>query len=120
MFVVWAAGTLGAAVAPDLAVAAVAMVVAGLGNGLTFPTTVVIIQQAAADEIRGRVFTVIISVHNALLGLSFAAAAGLQQMLGARWVFGGAASALLLGGMTAFALTRGGEARVEMQRQQAA
>jgi MFS family permease len=120
MFLLWGAGTLGAAVAPDVWVAAAAMVVAGLGNGLTFPTTVVIIQQSAADQIRGRVFTVIISVHNALLGLSFAAAAGFQQALGARWVFGGAASMLAVGGLTAFALTRGVQARVELRRQQAA
>jgi MFS transporter, DHA3 family, macrolide efflux protein len=112
MFLPWAAGTFGAAVAPNIWVAAVAMVVSGMGNGLTFPTTVVIVQQATVDTIRGRVFTVIISAHNALLGVAFAAAGGLTGAFGARWVFGAAAALSLVGGVAAFGLTGRNPARI--------
>ncbi len=119
MFLPWAAGGLGAALAPNIWVAAFAMVVSGIGNGVTFPTTVVIVQQAAADRIRGRVFTVIISAQNAVLGVAFAAAGGLTAAFGARWVYGAAAALVLAGGLSAFALTYRRPARVEL-RQQAA
>ena len=107
VFVPWALGALGAALAPNLATAVVAMVVCGIGNGLTFPLTVVIVQQAVADRMRGRVFTVIISIHNAILGLAFVLGGWLTQDFGARWVYGAAAALLLAGGATAYALTAG-------------
>jgi len=119
MFLPWAAGGLGAALAPNIWVAAFAMVVSGIGNGVTFPTTVVIVQQAAADRIRGRVFTVIISAQNAVLGVAFAAAGGLTAAFGARWVYGAAAALVLAGGFSAFALTYRRPARVELREQAA-
>jgi MFS family permease len=106
-FLPWALGTLGAAVAPNIWVAVLAMVVCGLGNGLTFPLTVLIVQQATVDRIRGRVFTVIISIHNAILGAAFLVGGGLTQDFGARWVFAAASGLLLLGGVTAAVLTAG-------------
>jgi MFS family permease len=119
MFLPWAAGALGAAVAPDIWVAAFAMIVSGIGNGVTFPTTVVIVQQAAADRIRGRVFTVIISAQNALLGVAFAAAGGLTSAFGARWVYACAAALVVAGGLSAFALSRRRPERVELSGQAA-
>lgn len=119
MFLPWAAGAVGAAVAPSIWVAAFAMVVSGIGNGVTFPTTVVLVQQASADRIRGRVFTVIISAQNALLGAAFAAAGGLTAAFGARWVYGAAGALVLAGGVSAFALTRRVPARVELSGQAA-
>jgi MFS family permease len=106
-FVPWALGALLAAISPNIWFAVVAMVICGIGNGLTFPLTVVIVQQAAPDRIRGRVFTVIISVHNAILGLAFALGGWLTQDYGARWVYGAASALIFLGGVTAFALTAG-------------
>lgn len=119
MFVPWAAGALGAALAPDIWVAAFAMIVAGIGNGVTFPATVVIVQQSADDRIRGRVFTVIISAQNALLGVAFAAAGGLTGAFGARWVYGAAGALVLAGGLSALALTRRAPQRVELSGQAA-
>jgi MFS family permease len=106
-FIPWALGALLAAIAPNIWFAVIAMVICGIGNGLTFPLTVVIVQQAAPDRIRGRVFTVIISVHNAILGVAFAVGGWLTQDYGARWVYGAAAALIFLGGATAFALTAG-------------
>jgi DHA3 family macrolide efflux protein-like MFS transporter len=105
-FLPWAAGVLGAAIAPNIWLAAIAMVLAGVGNGLTFPLTVLIIQRWTSDRLRGRAFTVIISVHNALIGLSMVAAGALTAAVGARWVYGLGAALLLAGGVTAYVLTR--------------
>ena len=106
VFVPWAIGLFGAGVAPDIWLAALAMVVAGFGNGLTFPMTVVIVQRNTSDRLRGRAFTVIISVHNAVLGLAMVGAGALLSSVGPRWTYVLAAALLALGGGTAFALVR--------------
>jgi DHA3 family macrolide efflux protein-like MFS transporter len=118
-FVPWAIGAIAAGLSPNITVAAIAMFVSGFGNGLTFPITLVIIQRATADRIRGRVFAVIISTHNALLGISYVAGGALTNAYGARWAYGGAAAMIFLGGVTAFGLTRG-VAEVAVGQQQAA
>jgi MFS family permease len=106
VFVPWAVGLFAAGVAPSIWFAAVAMVVAGFGNGLTFPMTVVIVQRNTSDSMRGRAFTVIISVHNAVLGLAMVSAGALVASAGPRWTYMLAAAALLLGAATAFTLFR--------------
>jgi len=106
VFLPWAAGLLGACIAPNLWIAAAAMVLAGLGNGLAFPLTVVIVQRNAPDSLRGRVFTVIISAHNAVLGVGMVTAGALTQLAGPRWTYGLASALLVLGSATAFVLFR--------------
>lgn len=109
VFLPWAAGALGAAVSPNVWIAAVAMVVSGLGNGLTFPMTVVIVQRYTADRLRGRAFTLIISVHNALLGCAMVAAGALVAAAGARWAYVLAAALTVAGGGVAYVISRGAE-----------
>jgi MFS family permease len=106
VFLPWAAGLLVAGIAPNLWVAAAAMVLAGLGNGLTFPITVLIVQRNTSDTLRGRAFTVIISAHNAVSGIAMVTAGGLTDSVGPRWTYGLASAALLLGSLTAFVLFR--------------
>jgi MFS family permease len=119
LFLPWALGAFVAGIAPSIWVAALAMVVCGFGNGLAFPVTVVIVQQGAPDRVRGRVFSVIISAHYAILGVAFAIGGGLTQDYGARWVYGAAAGLILVGGLSAAALgstrvsARGAAARVD-------
>jgi MFS family permease len=106
VFLPWAVGLLAAGLAPDLWFAAVAMVVAGFGNGLTFPMTVLIVQRNTSDSLRGRAFTVIISVHNAVLGLAMVSAGALVEGAGPRWTYVLASALLVLGSATAFVLFR--------------
>jgi MFS family permease len=106
VFLPWAAGLLGAGIAPNLWVAAAAMVLAGFGNGLAFPLTVLIVQRNSADSLRGRVFTVIISAHNAVLGVSMVTAGALTEVAGPRWTYGLASALLALAAVTAFVLFR--------------
>ena len=103
----WAAGILGAAIAPNIWVGACAMAVNGFGNGLAFPISVLIIQRHTSDLVRGRAFTVIISAHNALLGIGILSAGGLAAAAGARWTFGIAAALFGAASLTALVLARG-------------
>jgi MFS family permease len=120
VFLPWAAGILGAGIAPDVWVAAAAMALAGFGNGLAFPMTVLIVQRFTSDRLRGRAFTLIISAHNALLGISMAVAGLLTEVAGARWTYGVASALLACGSVTAFALFRGLSTNPVLARQQAA
>ncbi len=119
-FVPWAAGITGAAMAPNVWVAALAMGVAGFGNGVTFPLTVLIIQEHTIDRLRGRAFTLVISAHNALLGLAMITAGALADAVGARWTFAVAGVLVACGGLTAFLLARGVRARAVLPRELAA
>jgi MFS family permease len=105
-FIPWAVGLFGAAVAPDIWVATLAMVLAGIGNGLTFPMTVVIVQRATSDRVRGRAFAVIISVHNSLSALAMVLAGELIAAANARWTYATAAALAACGGWTAWVLSR--------------
>jgi MFS family permease len=119
-FLPWAAGIFAAAISQNIWVAALAMVVAGFGNGLTFPMTVLIVQRYTADRLRGRAFTLIISAHNMLLGIAMIAAGALTEVAGARWTYVVAAALLGAGGFAALVLSRGITAEAEVARQQAA
>ena len=99
---------------------AAALVLAGFGNGLAFPITVLIIQRYTSDRLRGRAFTVVISAHNTLLGISMIAAGALTELVGARWTYGIAGCLLVCGSLTAYVLSRGFAARPMLARQQAA
>lgn len=106
VFLPWAAGLLGAGIAPDIWVAALAMVLAGFGNGLAFPLTVLIVQRNSSDVLRGRIFTVIISAHNAVFGVAMVAAGALTKASGPRWTYGLASALLVCASGTAFFLFR--------------
>jgi MFS family permease len=93
-----------AAVAPSIAVAVPAVVLASLGNGAAVVCNALFVQRGAPDELRGRAFTVIMSTNYALLGLGMVAAGALTDAFGARWVWGGAAVAYLVAAVTAAAL----------------
>jgi DHA3 family macrolide efflux protein-like MFS transporter len=120
VFLPWAVGIVAAGVAPDIWIAAIAMVVAGFGNGLTFPITVVIIQRYTSDNLRGRAFTVIISAHNALLAVAMVSAGALTDSVGPRWTYGVASVLLVVGGATALVLSRGIRTQAVVVREQAA
>jgi len=119
-FVPIAAGLLGAAVAPDVWVATIAMVVAGFGNGLAFPMMVLIIQRHTSDRVRGRAFTVVISIHSALLGLAMVASGALTEGIGPRWTYVLAAACAAGSALTVLVLSRGLERRPALAGEPAA
>jgi MFS family permease len=91
-------------VAPTIAVAVPAVILASLGNGAAVVCNALLVQRGAPDELRGRAFTVIMSSNYALLGLGMVAAGGLTDAFGARLVWGLAAAAYLAAALAAFML----------------
>jgi MFS family permease len=102
--VLMAVGYAVAALASTIYVAVPVVVVASFGNGAAVVCNALYVQRGAPDELRGRAFTVIMSSNYALLGLGMVAAGALTDAFGARWVWGGAATAYLAASLAAFVL----------------
>ncbi|MFL5955652.1 MAG: MFS transporter [Gaiellaceae bacterium] len=119
-FVPWALGLFSAGIAPNIWLAAAAMVLAGFGNGLTFPLTILIVQRYTSDQLRGRAFTVIISAHNAVLGVAMVSAGALTESVGPRWTYVLGSAFIAAGGVTAFALLRALRAEAAVADERAA
>lgn len=100
-------GTACAAVAPNVWVAIVAMAVNGFGNGCAVVANITLVQRGASDRVRGRAFTVIMSVNYAVLGLAFVAGGPFTNAYGARWAFGVASVAVFVAAGAAIRLSRG-------------
>ena len=99
-----------AAVAPTLPVAMAGVVVGSLGNGVAVVCNALLVQRGAPDKLRGRVFTVIMSSNYTAFGLGMVAAGPLVDAFGARWLWGGASVAFLVGAISAVLLIRGADA----------
>jgi len=108
-----ALGVAGAGVAPNVWASLPCFVLAGVGNGTAVVCNSLLVQRGAPDHLRGRVFTVIMSVNYAVYGIGFVIAGPLTDSVGPRWVFGGVAVVLALASVVAYALTRGVERTVE-------
>ena len=104
---VMALGVAGAAASPDVWVAALCVVVMGAGNGAAVVCNGLLVQRGSPDTLRGRVFTLIISVNGAVRGVAMAGAGVIVDHFGARWLWGGGAVALLVASLSGAALLAG-------------
>src|SRR5262249_61141599 len=84
---VFAVGIACAAAAPNVWVGALAMVVAGVGNGAAVVGNITFVQRGAPDRVRGRAFTLLMAVNYGALGLSFVIAGPVTNAIGARWTY---------------------------------
>jgi MFS family permease len=96
-----------AAVAPNVWVAALVVIAAGAGNGVAVVTNALLVQRGAPDRLRGRAFSVVMSVGYAVLGLGMIVAGPLTNAIGARAVWGISAGLTALAAFVALALVRG-------------
>lgn len=87
-----AVGMAATAAAPGVWVAAALLVLAGLGNGVALVGNALLVQRGVADDMRGRAFTVAMSVTAAALGAGTIAAGPLTDAVGARVVWAIAAA----------------------------
>jgi MFS family permease len=101
------AGFLAAAVSPNVWVASVFAVIAGVGNGAAIVCNMVLVQRGASDTLRGRAFTMIWSVNFVAIGIGMFAAGVIVDQVGARWAWGGAGGVLAVAALVAYILTRG-------------
>jgi MFS family permease len=99
-------GALTAAVSPSVWVALPCMALGGAGNGAAVVYNSLLVQRGAPDQLRGRVFTVIMSTNFALLGLGMALAGPLTDALGPRWVFVVSAACAAAGALVGHLLLR--------------
>jgi MFS family permease len=101
-----AIGVAAAAVSPNVWISLPCFVLGGIGNGTAVVCNALLVQRGAPDELRGRVFTVIMSVNYAVYGLGFLVAGPLTDSVGPRWVFGGVGVVLGFASLVAYALAR--------------
>jgi predicted MFS family arabinose efflux permease len=96
-----------AAAAPNVWVAALVVIAAGAGNGVAVITNALLVQRGAPDRLRGRAFTVVMSIGYAVLGLGMVLAGPLTNTIGARAVWGISAGLAALGALAGYVLIRG-------------
>jgi MFS family permease len=102
-----AIGFAAAALSPTIWLAAACVVLSGFGNGVASVCNPYLVQQGAPDELRGRAFTVIMSVNASALGIGMALAGPFVDVAGARWVWGAAAGLYAVAALFALVLARG-------------
>jgi MFS family permease len=91
---------------PNVWTALPCFVLSGIGNGVAVVCNALLVQRGAADEVRGRVFTVIMSVNYAAYGIAVLAAGPLTDSYGPRWIYGVVGALLLFASLVAYALGR--------------
>jgi MFS family permease len=98
---VFAAGTLGAALAPNVWVGAIALFVYGLGNGVAVVLNITLVQRGAPDRVRGRALTSIIAINYGMMLAVFVVVGPLTNAVGARVVYALSAGALVAAAVAA-------------------
>ena len=101
-----------AAAAPNVWVAAPAVMISGAGNGIALVCNALFVQRGAPDTLRGRAFTVLMSSNYAVFLLGMLAAGPLTDEFGARWVWGASACVAAVAALTGFLMARGIQERV--------
>jgi MFS family permease len=108
-----------AAVAPDVWIAALALVLAGGGNGVALVCNSLLVQRGVPDRLRGRAFTLLMSSNFAVLGIGMLVAGPATDAVGPRWVWGAAAAIMTVAAAIGWMLARGVRAETAELRQEA-
>jgi MFS family permease len=99
-------GYVSAAVSPNVWVAVWCILIGGVGNATAIICNSLLVQRAAPDHLRGRVFTLIMGSNFAVLGLGMAVAGVLVNQVGPRWVWGIAGGLAAVSALTGYAMLR--------------
>jgi MFS family permease len=102
-----AIGFAGAAVSPSVWVALPLVVVSGFGNGCAVVCNPLLVQVGAPDRLRGRAFTVVMSITYAALAVAMIAAGPLTNAIGPRALWGAAGAICAAAALVAVVLARG-------------
>jgi MFS family permease len=101
-----AIGLAAAGVMPNVWAALPCFVLSGVGNGVAIVCNSLLVQRGASDEVRGRVFTVIMSVNYLAYGVAVLVAGPLTDAYGPRWIYGVAGLVLVFTSLLAYVLGR--------------
>jgi MFS family permease len=104
--VLMALGFGGAAVSPDIWVAAACAVVGGAGDGGAIVCNAVLVQRGAADELRGRALTFVMSATFLTTAVANGVAGALLHSVSPRWIWAGAAISYAVAAAVGYALAR--------------
>lgn len=104
---VMAAGLGAAAVSPSVWVAAVFVAAMGVGNGVAVVVNSLLVQRGIPDHLRGRAFTLAMSVGYSFLFVGVMSGGVVADALGARWVWGIAAVVTGVAAVVSYTLARG-------------
>jgi MFS family permease len=99
-------GDLAAGVSPNVWVAVWCVLLGGVGNATAIVCNSLLVQRNTADEVRGRVFTVIMGSNFAVLGIGMAVTGPLVSAVGPRWVYGFAGAVALAAALTGYVMLR--------------
>jgi MFS family permease len=91
---------------PNVWAALPCFALSGIGNGVSVVCNSLLVQRGASDEVRGRVFTVIMSVNYAAYGVAVLVAGPLTDTYGPRWVYGVVGIVLAAASLIAYVLGR--------------
>src|SRR5690349_8982360 len=91
---------------PNVWAALPCFALSGIGNGVSVVCNSLLVQRGASDEVRGRVFTVIMSVNYAAYGIAVLVAGPLTDSYGPRWVYGVVGIVLAAASLIAYVLGR--------------
>jgi MFS family permease len=97
----------GAAIAPSVWVVLVLVVVAGIGNGGAVVCNPVLVQVGAPDRLRGRAFTVVMSITYVAFAAAMIGAGALTDAVGPRVLWGAAAGICAVAAVAGAVLARG-------------
>ncbi len=95
------------AVAPNVWVAVVFVVAFGLGNGIAVVVNSLLIQRGTPDHLRGRAFTLAMSVTYSAVFIGMLAGGFISDAYGSRWAWGVAAIVAGVAAVASYALARG-------------
>jgi MFS family permease len=94
------------AVAPNIWVAAACCLVGGIGDGAAIVCNALLVQRGAADYLRGRALTLVMSATYALNGAGTVIAGAVLHVTGSRWVWAGGAVSFAIGAVAAYGIVR--------------
>jgi MFS family permease len=99
-------GDIAAGCSPNVWVAVWCVLLGGVGNATAIVCNSLLVQRGAPDNVRGRVFTVIMGATSAVLGIGMALAGPLVDAIGARWAYVIAGMVALVAAATGFVMLR--------------
>jgi MFS family permease len=99
-------GDIAAGVSPNVWVAIWCLLLGGVGNATAIVCNSLLVQRSAPDQVRGRVFTVLIGATSAVLGIGMALTGPLVDEVGPRWAYVIAGCVALVAAATGFVMLR--------------
>ncbi|MFZ0342798.1 MAG: MFS transporter, partial [Gaiellaceae bacterium] len=113
-----AMGYAGAALSPNVWVAAGCVLVSGIGNGVAIACNALLVQRGTFDLMRGRALTFVMSITYLLAGVGNGVGGLALDRISPRWIWGACGALLLVAALAGRLLARnlGSEAPAEAER----